>query len=258
MSLEIITNKLEIPQVHPNQFPDLAEFMKLPHNDLPISLYEEYYQLATELGYPALKNYFNIQTLDKNGRLDDETGRTMSRSMLRNQWNYMLMEAAAIYKTMDSSFGSGYLSTKRTDGAVIATSAILGTNVPSIAGVVGDVTFGLAVGRGNTAVTFNDYKLETICAEGAGANQLNYQAGISPTKSWSGANLEWTIQHIRYANNNSAGNIDLVESGVMQYYYASYSTYGILMIRDVFATKTVNIGGQVKMVYDFVSNTFPE
>jgi hypothetical protein len=246
MSLEIITNKLDIPQVHPNQFPDLVEFMKLPHNDLPISLYEEYYQLATELGYPALKNYFNIQTLDKNGRLDDETGRTMSRSMLRNQWNYMLRQAAAVDGTLDATFGSGFLSTKNIAGAV-ATNA----NYGQLQGDLGSTSYGSVVGRGNTAVTFDDYKLETLCAEGTGANQLNYQAGVAPTVSWSAGNMEFTIQYIRYANNNSAGNIDLVESGVVQY-------NNKLIIRDVFATKTVNIGGQVKMVYDFVSNTFPE
>jgi hypothetical protein len=254
MSLEIITNKLEIPQVHPNQFPDLVEFMKLPHNDLPVSLYDEYYQLATELGYPALKNYFNIQTLDKNGRLDDETGRTMSRSMLRNQWNNMMRGASACAKTMDSSFGSGYLSYKRIDGAI---TTVANEWLYQILGVLSDSSYGLLVGRGNTAVTFDDYKLETICAEGAGANQINYQAGITPTVSWSAGNMEFTIQHIRYANNNSAGNIDLVESGVGA--LSSYnSSWRYVILRDVFATKTVNIGGQVKMVYDFVGNTFPE
>ena len=246
--MEIIANKSQIPQVHPNQFPDLVEFMKMPHNDLPISLYEEYYQLATELGYPAIKNYFNIQTLDKNGRLDDETGRTMSKSMLRNQWNYMLREAAAVNKTLDATFGSGLLSTRIIAGTVW-TSASLYTD---ITGAISSSSGGLVVGRGNTAVTFEDYKLETICAEGTGANQLNYQAGVAPTVSWSAGNMEFTIQHIRYANNNSAGNIDLVESGV------ATDSYYALVIRDVFATKTVNIGGQVKMVYDFVSNTFPE
>jgi hypothetical protein len=271
MSLEIITNKLEIPQVHPNQFPDLVEFMKLPHNDLPVSLYEEYYQLATELGYPALKNYFNIQTLDKNGRLDDETGRTMSRSMLRNQWNYMLVEMGAVNGVLgDASFGSGYLSWKGVTGA-IATS--FGTTAQAYANggtlesgqgggllcSAGYSNYGLVVGITNTAVTFNDYVLAAKCTEGSGANQLNYQAVAAPVKSWSAGNMEFTAQFIRYANNNSANPIDLVESGVIQLsYYGYYSNYYCLMIRDVFATKTVNAGGQVKMVYDFVSNTFPE
>ena len=253
MSLEIITNKLEIPQVHPNQFPDLVEFMKMPHNDLPVSLYEEYYQLATELGYPALKNYFNIQTLDKNGRIDDETGRTMSRSMLRNEWNNMLKQAAAVYKTLDTTFGSGLLSFKTITGVVVATGSLF---LGSITGGLSSVDYGLVVGRNNTAVTFNDYKLGTICAEGIGANQLNYQAGVAPTFSWSAGNMEFTCRHIRYANNNSAGNIDLVESGLIG--YSSVGGYTCLIIRDVFATKTVNIGGQVKMIYDLISNTFPE
>jgi hypothetical protein len=250
MPLEIITNKLEIPQVQPNQFPDLVEFMKNHHNDLPISLYDEYYQLATELGYPALKNYYNIQTFNKNGRLDDETSRTMSRSMLRNQWNCMLMQMSACYMVLQLTFGSGYLSYKNTSGStqstVIERPILIGNTIAQAA-------YGLIVGRGNTAVTFNDYKLQTACSEGTGANQLNYAAGLALTKTWSAVNKEFTIQYIRYANNNSAGNIDLVESGVVANWGQGY-----LIIRDVFATKTVNIGGQVKITYDFVSNTFPE
>jgi hypothetical protein len=81
-----------------------------------------------------------------------------------------------------------------------------------VCGVYGVTTVGIVVGTNNTAVTADDYKLNTITAQGSGANQLMYLEGANSAVVTSAPTSSFTVDRVML--NHSGGTITIKELGM--------------------------------------------
>ena len=195
-------------------------------------------------------------------------------SYVRNYYN-MVWGMSAVKNLSDSSFGAGYMSLKDTAGNVhampngvvvggaqnytisVISCDTLDTNNPLNYGGTGILaqstfaTYGIQVGLGTNPYSFEDYKVQTLVANGTGANQLLVAASGLHNPSYNAGTLTWTDTVSRYWNNNGSGNVVIGETGLVCGILGSaYTTYLILMSHDVLgATVTVPPAGQLKVTY---------
>lgn len=80
---------------------------------------------------------------------------------------------------------------------------------------------GIVVGTGNTAVTVDDYALETKIAHGVGAGQLSYQAVSADADCANSPAGTWFVNINRTFINNSGDSILIKEVGI----YAKSTNY---------------------------------
>jgi len=114
-------------------------------------------------------------------------------------------------------------------------------------GPAGNLNWGIVVGTGDTAVTINDYSLETLIAEGAGANQMNYNACGVADYAVSPPNCSFIVS--RAVINNSGSLITVKESGLNCRCWDTVSRY-MCGVRDIFGTpQDVPNGGSIIVDY---------
>lgn len=102
---------------------------------------------------------------------------------------------------------------------------------------------GIVVGTGSTAVTLNDYKLDTQVATGNGSGQLAYQAqGVGVTTV---AGQVSKTRFFRQFINGSGGSIIVSEVGMQGLVTGGY----YLMLRDVVGSPVTVINGDTLNVY---------
>lgn len=114
-------------------------------------------------------------------------------------------------------------------------------------GAVGETDLGIIVGTGTTAVTIEDYKLETPIAQGVGAGQMEYQAETFTQPQVAGNECSFTTQRIIV--NNSGDIITVREAGI--YVFGRSDTDGYYCgARDVLASaQPVPDGGSITITY---------
>lgn len=182
-----------------------------------------------------MKGYYTIEVKNKEGKLLKRIKRK-SRSFVQ-QWN----ELVAVQLGFKTD-----LSIKDTGGAdrdIDYNEA----NFKATAAAADD-TFGIVVGTGSTAVTIADYALDTICAEGTGADELNYHACSVGDPSVAGSDCSFTVT--RSAINSSGSAITIAEIGLQLLGYDGEVGYYFLAVRDVLAEGVeVPDGGAISVVY---------
>jgi hypothetical protein len=103
-----------------------------------------------------------------------------------------------------------------TNGAINISGALAtitpGTTTFSISAGSGVVTSGIIVGRGSNAVTISDYALQTPCANGTGANQVQYAALTTTAPATSGTSRQFTV--VRVLTGNTNGTVSVTEIGL--------------------------------------------
>jgi hypothetical protein len=112
----------------------------------------------------------------------------------------------------------------------------------------GTVTFGIAVGTGNTAVTITDHVLETPIAHGTGAGQLQYGAVTFGAPASDATTSQFTIT--RDFANGSSGTITVKEIAL----YArccdqAGTTRYFMLARDVITDQAVTNGQTLTVNY---------
>ena len=114
------------------------------------------------------------------------------------------------------------------------------------AAAAADLTKGIVVGTGTTAIAMSDYVLTTPITEGVGAGQLNYQAMVFAALSTSGTSRLITIT--RSLQNNSGGNITL---GEVALYGKTFDTsaYQTFCLAHDLLTLTINTGQAKTITY---------
>ena len=98
-------------------------------------------------------------------------------------------------------------------------------------GAVGEVVLGIIAGTGNTAVTINDYAIETLIAHGVGAGQLQYGAVTFGAPASDATTSQFTIT--RNFANGSGGAITVNEVGLYVDGYLQPNHYPFMIIRDI-------------------------
>ena len=216
----------------------------------PEADYLELERLSIKLGIPVPQVHLTVE-VRKDGKLISST-RQRSRTWNRNFWNYILCQLTSA-PGVATDFGAGYLSIKRTTGAV---GAIAGTLFNfNCAGLINNSTYGIQVGIGTGAESFEGYVLGTLCAHGSGANQLVYSAHSVLVQSYDAPSKTWTITIKRIFNNNSAADIVIAETALV-FNMPNQGTQCMLNRDLLGATQTVAIGAQLTVSYG-VTLTFP-
>ncbi len=226
--------------------------------------YQEFARIGRILGVPVFEAFLTLEVLDQHGnRLSYHKQR--SHSWTRNAYNHLFGQLAS--KNLDDAtpFGGGYLNIKITDGNIrsgVAPSSIsnVGSGTLNTAdnaelvmggyrGPVGNDDYGILVGTGTDAESFEDYVLQTKIAHGTAAGELSHVEGDPHVITYSTLTLENELK--RYFNNNSGGSIGVNEIAlVTRGYSASGDNQHFLTARDKLgATVDVPDTGQLKVTY---------
>ncbi|MBA7528295.1 hypothetical protein ES705_20478 [subsurface metagenome] len=216
--------------------------------------YEQLRKLAQGLHIPIPEAFWTFEVFDRNGKLI-QRHRQRSHSWVRNAYNHLVTQLMAI-NAGDSPFGAGKINIKNTAGALIdydfyITCTHLGDPEDvgkAYRGAAGVDTSGIQVGSGTNAESLEDYKLQTQIANGAGAGQLSHTEGDPPVKGYSAP--VYSVQHVRYFNNNSGGAVDVNEVGIVCSGAVGATFQKWLQAHDKLpATVSVPDTGQLKVTY---------
>ena len=227
--------------------------------------FEELRKLGQELHVPIAESFWELEVRDRDEKVVQHL-RQRSHSWVRNAYNMMFCYLAG--KDLDnSSFGSGYLSLRDTNGAVqygngpVCLGQAVSTDSTSwgYRGPAGNDAYGILVGSGTNPEDFESYALHTRIANGTGSGQLTYVESEGHRITWDPGTLTMKNELARYFNNNSGANIDVNEVALALRGYRPGSSvpYNYMTARDrLVTTVTVPNTGQLKVTYT-VQLTYP-
>ena len=222
--------------------------------------------LGKELGVPVPQVFLEMKVTMPDGKVVHHH-KQRSHSWNRNAYNQLFEQLAAVNGN-DNTFAGGKLSAREHPGGTVR----YGTEVCELdsrsnmltagkgyTGASGSVTNGILVGSGANTESFEDYALQTLITNGAGAGQLSYALSEAYVISYVAGTKTLTATHLRYMNNNSAGDVLVNEVGLVyqgaQYFAPSYPLF--LNSRDhLGATVTIPASGQLKVTYT-ISLVYP-
>ena len=180
--------------------------------------------------------------------------------LLRNYYNWLANLTMGVGGTSASSFADGYLNTKSYNGTIHASdsgapSYGLGTGwatETTITSAASSNRNSIILGSGDTAVTFDDYKLDSIISTGwtKGTVTVGTPAYNSGTKKWTN-----TISFI--CTNTSGSTMTIKEAGIVAYIYAYSASDSSLIYREVLAEPATITNGQSKTITLNLEYTMP-
>lgn len=175
-----------------------------------------------------------------------------AHSWTRNFYNW-LSYLCTQNLSSGSTFGAGYLSMKDVGGTI--------RNLPVVAmgfynlGAVGNDAYGIVVGTGTTAESFDSYAMATKVANGTGSGQLEYRAQKATTGAYTSGTKTWDFSLVRIFDNTSNGTITVKETGFI-IYNVNYAYY-FLVCRDLLASSVDVLDDGFLTVTYTVSLQFP-
>ncbi|GAI89231.1 unnamed protein product [marine sediment metagenome] len=171
---------------------------------------------------------YTVEVRDKDGRVLRHIS-APSRSYVE-QWNQLMnVMASHANKTVKTTSG--------TDPSRSPADSIFACNAP-----IGNVLYGLRVGKGTTAVAIDDYALGDPLGEGTETDEFNHQAVTFTEPSVAGSTCSFTIKRIMI--NNSGSTI----TGIKE--IGCYTWGYFLGFRDVLpGGVTVPDGGSITVTY---------
>ena len=228
--------------------------------------YREFARIGRLLGVPVFEAFLTLETFDKNGKRTSYH-KQRSHSWTRNAYNLMFSQLASKDGDDATTFAGGYLNIKNTAGIVrsdsnpISISSGFSTSSPNLHPVdvagygylaaAGIDTFGILVGTGTNAESFEDYALQTKIATGSAATELAYGLHEAHAETYTSGTKTYDVDIVRYFNNNSGGSITVNEIGLVTNGYAPGSDNDkFLVARDKLGTGVeVADTGQLKVTY---------
>lgn len=224
--------------------------------------YQQLKRLGQELKIPTFEAFLELEVRDGNGQIMHHH-RQRSHSWVRNAYNLLFCQMAA-KDANDTTFGAGKLSGKQTNGTVRGvgypfgygeSNSVDGTSY-GLRAAAGVDTKGIQVGSGTNAESFEDYALQTQITNGTGAGQLSYIASEVHSISYDAGTKVLRNTLVRYFNNNSGGNVNVNEVGIVAYLQGQFNQ-NYMMSRDKLpATITVPNTGQLRVTYT-IQLTYP-
>ena len=168
--------------------------------------------------------YYDMQ-ITRGGRIVKKYRKRICKSFVKQFLQYL----SAQFGYTNGSTGVSITDTGNVSQVVNCVSGYqyTGIHLDASAAVT---TFGSQVGTGTTAVTINDYKIETLIAQGTGAGQLQYSAVVfgAPTTD---ATTTTTVV-TRVFTNNTGNDVIVYEISLVGY----NGQYYFLLARDVLAS----------------------
>jgi hypothetical protein len=173
-----------------------------------------------------------------------------SKSWVRNAHNFLLEKFA--YKGSGTTYEAGSTGGKAIGGGG-AGNLFYGSTFTNL-GIVNNTTYGIEVGTGSSAESFESYALTTLVASGNGSGQLAYSAQNATTMSYESGTKTWTVTFARIFNNNSGGAITITETGMVYY---NVGAGNFLFCRDLLAS-SVEVANTAQLTVTYtMSYTFP-
>ena len=170
----------------------------------------------------------------------DRHGKVISRERHRSRsyvvaWNQLMCaQMSAVAQTIKDTGG--------TNRAIAGGKYNFKMSAPDSTG-----TYGIVVGTGDTAVTINDYQLETLIVQGFGAGQMDHLEMTVDAAVVASPNASFSAH--RSIVNNSGGPITVKETGIYVQ-GANGAVQYFLGIRDVLVTpQLVADGGAITVDY---------
>ncbi len=225
--------------------------------------YRQLQRLGQDLKIPTFEAFLELEVRDGNGRITHHH-RQRSHSWVRNAYNHMFSQLAG-KNANDTTFGAGKLSIKDTGATLRNASTPIGQSNADIDGTsygyrgpAGNDTWGIQVGSGTNAESFEDYQLQTKIANGVGAGQLSYIEQDSHVIAYNAGTKLLSNTQIRYFNNNSGGSVNVNEVALVVNQPQGGSVYGKWMQSrgKLAATITVPNTGQLRVTYT-IQLTYP-
>lgn len=185
--------------------------------------------------------------------------------LLRNYYNYMACATLGVngYKSpgiSSNTFCDGVIYAKNSSGTTapfefakfgLGGSKSLGTVSPSTEkSSVGCII----IGSGNTPVTFEDYKLNSIITSGWSKGGITI---VSPTYDSSNKKYLGSMT-VPITNLNSSTNIIVNEIGIVFYGNSAEQTLSILVYREVLPAAVTIAPGETQVLELQLEYTFPE
>lgn len=223
-------------------------------------------RMGKKLAIPILEAYLGFKVWDKNGKVMLNTLQR-SHSWTRNVYNAIICQIAGVNPNGGEDFQDGAINIRKTDGSIISANKLDATSVDQFnidletgnhgyCGAAGDTSYGIQLGSGANAESFNDYALQTLIGHGNGPGQLSYSSHEPIVKSWNAETRTYSVSHRRYCNNNSGGDIIVRETALVQ--RGSGGIYKVLRSRDALGDGAILIpnSGQILTTY-IISLVFP-
>ncbi len=216
----------------------------------------ELIKLGKRLGVPIIQAFLELEVRDNQGKVIARH-RQRSHSWVRNAYNQLVTQLMGIGAN-DTPFGAGKINLMQTSGVEIQTPRVMslvsdGVDPEAVGEAyragAGIDTFGILVGSGVTAESFEDYFLDTQIVNGGGAGELAHAEQELPDKLYTPATKVYQVKQVRYLNNNSGASIDVKEIGLITSGDAGGARIW-MNARDVLAsTVAVPDTGQLKVTY---------
>ncbi len=231
-------------------------------------LYDELRNLGLKLHIPIVETRIKLEVFDKNGSLIRKH-QQRGHSWVRSFYNWLFASHAG--KDLDDAspnWGDGYLNIKQVDGTIYggngptcqANNDTWDDTARGYRGPAGEDSWGILVGSGLNAESFDDFDLQTQITEGAGAGQLNHVASEAHAITWTAGTRTMQNDLVRYFNNNSGGAINVNEIALCPSVDRPGVVGGevpVVMSRDKLAsTVSVPDTGQLKVTYT-ISIVYP-
>ncbi|MBA7696831.1 hypothetical protein ES703_105483 [subsurface metagenome] len=178
---------------------------------------------------------YTVEVTDKAGKLLKRIS-APSRSYCKG-WNQVISRYAGVPATVQNTAGVNK-SLNNSSALFLACNAAAGA-----------IDIGIRIGKGSTAVTISDYKLESACAQGTGVDQFQHLVVTFTEPSVDGSTISHTIK--RVAVNNSGADIEGIrEIGCYNRFYTTATAEVMLGFRDVLpASLTIPDGGAITVTY---------
>lgn len=180
---------------------------------------------------PCLQVAWNVQVYDRDNKLvEEKSGQNSLLVAFATKLAGLLYDTASTYKDITNTSQAAFYTYP--DGS----SGYVVTGMPCSGGGFGLTTTGIVLGTNNTAVTADDYKLNTIIANGTGGSQLLYLAGGGTGVVTAAPVSSFVID--RVILNHSGGTITIKELGI---YSIAPAGITFCLCRDIIADPGADI-----------------
>lgn len=206
---------------------------------------------CVHLHIPHMEIWYTLEFYDQYGNLIKKR-HERSKSWVRNAYNVFL-------NSLSGAANVGDIAVKDTAGSSNTIDHGL-SNVRTYQSPAQSVAYGIVLGRGADAESFDSHAVSTVIGAGNSTNQLFSPTGDARSVSYNSGTKVYTTTWSRVFNNNSEASISLTNIGLIAYLGLRYSpetNWNVLMSRDVISpSETIIDKAQVRVTYQ-ISLTFP-
>lgn len=182
-----------------------------------------------------------------------------SQTYVRNFYNWLVSQMAGAHSTIGgTAWGDGSLVVRNLAGTNHShgSAATYFGDIVNITSPLGINTYGIAIGRGTTAESFEHHALASVIAHGTASGQINYLAGPLPTRTWDSVTRLFTVHQERRFENLSDAAISVTEIG-HGVRLAVPTADNRLFIRDLLPEPVSILNGNILRVTYNYSITYP-